>query len=156
MRSKIAILFCVCFVLMMTGTGCLVQKISDNSDVERLQGTWRLVYQQINGIKLPDERTSEMCHGRMVFSGDKIRYIVELPGFDLEFAYKLDQEQQPRAIDLQITNTPDKKDIRQRTFGIYLLENETLKICHSKSIRPTEFDARQGSHNSLIVLKRTN
>src|ERR1043165_7718379 len=127
---------------------------SNVTDEQKLQGTWQLVYQQSNGQKLPDEMAAEMFHGRMVFAGDKVRYTVELPGFDLQFSYKLNSEQQPKAIDLELVHTPDDRGIGVKMLGIYLLEGKTLKICYNKSARPTDFSAGEGSQNTLVVLKR--
>ena len=139
---------------MISGTSCTPEKNSAKLEMEKLQGTWQLLYQQMNGTKLPDEKAAEMFHGKMVFADDKIRYTVELQGFDFEFAYKLHSDQKPKAIDLQLTDTVDKKGIGLKTFGIYLLEDDTLKICHSNTNRPTDFNAGEGLHNTLIVLKR--
>ena len=108
----------------------------------------------MDGKKLPDEGAARMFHGKLVFVGDKFHYSVELPGFDFEFAYKLHPEQQPRAIDLQLTQTADKKGVGERTFGIYALDGNNLKICHNDTSRPTDFNAEEGSRNVLIVLKR--
>ena len=141
-------------IITLMGTGCIAKKGSANSDKQKLQGTWQLVYQQKDGKKLPDERAAKMFHGRVVFVGDKLHYSVELPGFDFEFAYKLHPERQPKAIDLQFTHTGDRKDVGERAFGIYSLEGDNLKICHSDVTRPTDFNAEQGSSNVLIVLKR--
>jgi uncharacterized protein (TIGR03067 family) len=145
--------FILCISILL-GTGCTPEKNSANLEMEKLQGTWQLVYQQMNGTKIPDENASAMLNGKMVFAGDKIRYTVEVQFFDFEFAYRLHPDQKPKAIDLQLTDTGDKKDIGLKTFGIYLLENDTLKICHSPTNRPTNFSAGEGSHNVLIVLKR--
>jgi uncharacterized protein (TIGR03067 family) len=134
--------------------GCAPQRQAAPSDLEKLQGTWRLVYQEMNGKKLPDENAAEMFHGKLVFAGDKIHYTVELQGFDFEFSYALRPDQNPKAIDLQLTNTVDKRGVGMKTFGIYLLQDDSLKICHSKTNRPTDFNAGEGSHNTLIVLKR--
>ena len=155
-RSRSAIdhiAFVLCIGTMLA-IGCAPQKHSVTSEIERLQGTWQLVYQQMNGKKLPDEETAKMFHGQMVFAGDKIHYSVELPGFDFAFAYKLRPEVTPKTIDLELIDTVDKQGIGQKTFGIYSLERDTLKICHSKGVRPKDFDAGDGSHNMLIVLKR--
>jgi uncharacterized protein (TIGR03067 family) len=144
----------LCLGLVLSTTGCGTKKTSADLDTERLQGAWDLVYQQISGKKVPDENGAALFHGRMVFIGNKIHYTVELPGFDFEFAYNLQPNQQPKAIDLEITNTPDKKGIKQKFLGIYLLEHDSLKICYNKTERPTGFNAEEGSHNVLIVLKR--
>ena len=151
LHGWLASILCISILLV---TGCTPEKNAANLEMEKLQGTWQLLYQQMNGTKLPDEKDAEMFHGKMVFTGDKIRYTVELPGFDFEFAYKLDPDQKPKAIDLQLTDTVDKKGIGLKSFGIYLLEDDTLKICHGNTNRPTDFKAGEGLPNTLIVLKR--
>jgi uncharacterized protein (TIGR03067 family) len=127
---------------------------SSQSGTEQLQGTWKLVYQKMDGKKLPDEQDAEMFHGRMVFAGDKIHYSVELPGFDFRFSYRLHRDEHPKGIDLTVMETSDGSGVGQTMLGIYRLEGGTLEICHSKTNRPTDFTAGQGSHNVLIVLKR--
>jgi uncharacterized protein (TIGR03067 family) len=127
---------------------------SHQSDTEQLQGRWKLVYQEMDGKKLPDEQQAEMFHGTMDFAGDKIHYRVELPGFDFRFSYKLHPDQHPKGIDLTLTETPDGKGEGQTMLGIYRLKEGTLEICHSKTNRPTDFSAGKGLHQVLIVLKR--
>lgn len=155
-QSRLAIdrLAFVLSIGVMLALGCTPEMNAPKLEMEELQGTWHLVYQLMNGTKLPDERAAAMLHGKMVFAGDKIRYTVELPGFDSAFAYKLHPSQQPKAIDLELTDVSDKQGIGKRTVGIYSLEDGTLKICHSETNRPTSFDAGKGSHNVLIVLER--
>ena len=143
-----------CLALSLLAMGCAAQKNLANLENEKLQGTWNLVYQQMNGKKLPDEQAAKMLHGTMVFARHTIRYTVELQGFDFEFAYTLLPNQQPKAIDLELTDAPDKQGIGLRTFGIYQLEGDDLRICHSKTDRPEKFEAPEGSHNTLIVLTR--
>lgn len=155
-RSAIQVILCLCSILAVSGTGCGVEKNAASMDADKLQGTWQLVYQQMNGTKLPDEKQAEMFHGKMTFAGDKIRYTVELPGFDFEFRYVLHPDHQPKEIDLELTESPDKKSLGSKFYGIYVLENSTLRICHNKLKRPTGFSAEEGSHNVLVVLKRDN
>src|SRR3982751_4291079 len=47
-------------IITLMGTGCIAKKGSANSDKQKLQGTWQLVYQQKDGKKLPDERAAKM------------------------------------------------------------------------------------------------
>ncbi|MCX6896766.1 MAG: TIGR03067 domain-containing protein [Verrucomicrobia bacterium] len=141
-------------ISILLGAGCTAEKSSAKLETKKLQGTWQLIYQEGNGKKLPDEKTAEMLHGKMVFAGDKIHYSVELQGFDFEFAYKLHSDHELKEIDLQLTKTVDKQGIGMKTFGVYRLEDDTLKICYSKTNRPADFNAGEGSHNTLIVLKR--
>ena len=129
-------------------------KDSAEWEIKKLQGTWLLSYQQMNGTKLPDEVQAEKFHGKMVFIGHKINYSVELPGFAFTFVYKIHPDQQPDAIDLELTDTVHEQGVGQKFFGIYLLEGDALKICYNKNQRPTHFAAGAGSQNSLIVLKR--
>jgi len=132
--------------------------VSDSlrSHADQLQGKWKLVYQEMDGKKLPDEKEAEMFHGTMDFVGDKIHYSVELPGFDFRFFYQLHPDQQPKAIDLTLTETLDGKGEGQTMLGIYRLKEGTLEICHSKSNRPSDFTAGKGSHQVLIVLRRAS
>ena len=127
---------------------------SSQTAVEQLQGTWKLVYQKMDAKKLPNEQQAEMFHGKMVIHGDKIHYSVELQGFDFRFSYKLHPDQHPKGIDLRLTKTPDGRGVGQTLLGIYHLQEGTLEICHSKTNRPTDFSAGEGSHNVLILLKR--
>ena len=127
---------------------------SRRPDLDQLQGKWQLVYQEMDGKKLPDERQSEMFHGMMDISADKIYYQVDLQGFDFEFSYRLHPDQHPKGIDLTLTKTPDGKGEGQTMLGIYRLKEGTLEICHSKTNRPSDFIAGKGSHQVLIVLKR--
>ena len=156
MKAELQITLWLCLSLGLAATGCRAEKNSASSDTDKLQGTWELVYQQINGKKLPDEKAAEMFHGKAVFAGDKFRYTVELPGFDFEFAYKLNPEHQPKEIDLRLTDSADKQGIGQEFFGIYRLHDDKLEICYSKTKRPVDFNAGEGSRNQLIVLKARN
>jgi uncharacterized protein (TIGR03067 family) len=129
---------------------------SSRSDMEQLQGKWKLVYQKMDGKKLPDEQQAQMFHGTMIVAGDKIHYSVELQFFDFEFSYRLHPDQHPKGIDLTLTKTPDGKGVGQTMLGIYRLDEGTLEICHSRTNRPTDFTAGEGSHHVLIVLKRAD
>src|SRR5437899_3160314 len=151
MRMKAQSTFWLCLSLALAATGCWVEKNTTRSDTHRLQGTWDLVYQQMNGKKLPDEKMAETFHGKMIFTGDKIHYTVELQGFDFQFDYKLNPNQRPKQIDLRLADTLDKRGIGQKLFGIYSLHEDKLEICYSKGKRPENLGAGEGSNNQLIV-----
>ena len=159
LRSRIEILLrgsvaSVLGISVLFGLGCAPETNSAKVEMAKLQGTWQLVYQEMDGTKLPDEEAAKLLHGKMVFSDDKIRYTVEIQFFDFGLAYKLDPERQPKTIDLELTETGDRKGIGQKMLGIYRLEGDKLKICHNETNRPVDFQAEKGSHNVLIVLNR--
>src|SRR5260221_9983455 len=104
MKAGTQIMLWLCLSWGWAATGWGAEKNSASSDTDKLQGTWELIYQQINGKKLPDEKTAKRFHGKAVFVGGKFRYTVELPGFDFEFAYKLNPDHQPKEIDLRLTD----------------------------------------------------
>lgn len=147
MKFKTQLILCQCLVWIVVGTGCNTERAT--SDMEKLQGTWQLVYQELHGQKLPDEKAAEMFHGKGVFVADKFHYTAEIPGFDFKFAYTLNSTQQPKAIDLR------SPDTAEQLFGIYRFKHDKLEICYSAAKRPTEFNAGTESHNVLIVLKKT-
>ncbi len=130
---------------------CAVGKDLQSSD---LQGTWRLLYQESGGKKLPDEKAAEMFDGKMVFKGSEVRYTVQLPGFDFKFSYALNAAQRPTGIDLKLLAAPDGKDTGKTMMGICRLDGDTLEICYNAAKRPSEFVAAEGSDNVLIVLKK--
>ena len=154
LSSAIQTIFFGYLAFALSQTACAPEKDSYKTEMAKLQGTWRLVYQQSNGKKLPDEKTAEMFHGKMTFAGDRIRYTVDLPGFDFEITYMLHPDQQPKAIDLEVKGTSDKEGIGQKFSGIYIIEGDSLTICYSTTARPQGFSAGEGSPNTLIALKR--
>ena len=147
-------LFLAITLVLATLTGCAPVSDTLRSDLERLQGEWQLVYQEMNGKKLPDEEQAEMFHGRMVFVGDKIHYSAELPGFSFRFSYVLHPDQHPKKIDLMLAETSDGEGVGETILGIYRLREDRLEICHGNTTRPTDFTAEEGLHQVLVVLKR--
>ena len=150
LKTQFRLMLCLSLALV----GCRDDEDVANSETNRLRGTWNLVYQQINGKKLPDEKMAEAFHGKMVFVGDEIHYTVELQGFDFQFDYTLNPGQNPKAMDLRLTAATDQRGIGQELFGIYRLNQDSLEICYSRNKRPMDFFAGEGSNNTLIVLKR--
>jgi uncharacterized protein (TIGR03067 family) len=141
-------------IALPVSSDCAPATSASRSDAEVLQGKWLLVYQEMDGKKLPDEKQAQMFHGMMEFTGDTIHYSVELPGFDFRIRYKLHPDWRPKGIDLTLTKTPDGKDEGKTTLGIYRLKEGTLEICHSETNRPTHFSAGKGMQQVLVALKR--
>jgi|SRR5579884_877257 len=66
---------------------------------------------------------------------------------------KLDPSKKPHAIDIMVEEGAASG---QTQLGIYEVKDDMLKVCFAQpdKPRPTEFSAKEGSGNTLIVLKR--
>jgi uncharacterized protein (TIGR03067 family) len=127
----------------------LVYQRSSTSDRARLQGTWTVATHEIEGDK--SDR-----HGykgsKVLFAGD--RMTIEKPGKPKQDStIRLDPAANPKAIDL--TPLGEKKK-GPALAGIYLLEDDTLKLCLPTvpgRKRPTDFASTPG-HWQVLVLQR--
>jgi len=149
MRTRYLLLFGLVFLTACNSTSSL-----DQGDLKKLQGNWRLVYQQIDGNKIPDEQAARMFKGRMTFKRDKVVYAADLPGFYFEDSYSIDPAKRPHTIDLKIERARDREDLGSSYLGIYILRGDDLLICWNEQGRPDEFSAAAGTGNTLVVLKR--
>jgi uncharacterized protein (TIGR03067 family) len=114
-------------------------------DLKALQGNWTVVSIEVSGTRVPEDKIG----GRnAAFKGDQ--YSIH----DFRLAVKIDPTKQPKTIDL------DGKDGNGKPLsmlGIYDLDGDTLKICFAKpgtKERPTKFETRAKTGESLIVYKR--
>lgn len=118
-------------------------------DLDKLQGTWKLVSYETGGNKAGEE---DLAGSKMVIKGNKYAYTSA--DQDEEGTMKLDPGAKPAAVDLKIESGNDKgKD----QVGIYKLEGDTLTFCFAhpgEKERPKEFSGREGSSNLVFVLKR--
>lgn len=66
---------------------------------------------------------------------------------------KLDPTKKPHAMDIMVEEGANSGETQ---LGIYEVKDGILKICFAKpdKPRPTEFSAKEGSGNTLVVLKR--
>jgi uncharacterized protein (TIGR03067 family) len=115
-------------------------------DKEKLQGTWAGVSGVENGKAMPAE---DIKNVRLVFVGDKLKVTVKGKDFELAGTYTLDPTKKPKAVDVDFG---DKK----KGTGIYELDGDTLKIAHGDfgDPRPKDFVSKEGSHVTVMVLKR--
>lgn len=114
------------------------------TDLDKLQGTWQLVEAVANGKKLSEEATKHftICfsHNKMV-SKNKDRITVDT-------TFTLQPEQNPKAIDIRIDGDTGR--------GLYELAGDSLKLIHGEAgkSRPGQFESKEGSQLTLMVLKR--
>jgi uncharacterized protein (TIGR03067 family) len=115
-------------------------------DLDLLQGTWRIESSIWNGVAAPEiARTVTV-----LFEGDKF-IVVDRDGYRQTETIHLMPDQNPKSID-------STSETRGRPLpGIYSLEGDVFKWCSAggnNTIRPTSFDSRPGSKQSLMVLRR--
>ena len=122
--------------------------VADDAKKE-LDGTW--VVESIS--RDPKEKGRREGKGfRLIVSGESV--VVEAAEKDTtlgKLAIRLDGAKKPKTLEI----TPEAE--RVAVLAIYELEGDTLKVCWGpleKKEGPTEFTAKPGSRQSLIILKR--
>ena len=116
------------------------------SELDRLQGSWRIESSLWNGVADPEVMKSVT----IIIQGDNFIW-VDRDGKRRTDTIRLLPEQNPRAIDYW------SKGENQASFGIYSLEGDTFTWCSAggtNKIRPTSFASERGSRQSLMVLRR--
>ena len=117
-----------------------------SADAELLQGSWRAVKVEVNGVEIP----FFVVGSQAVFAGNKLTTNF-IEGSD--FTFQLKSQVNPKGIDLQKTKEP-----RESLVGIYRLKDGVLTLCIRKGgeERPTEFQNYwgAGTHTALFVLER--
>lgn len=114
-------------------------------DAELIQGTWRVV-------SLHDEGQEQLEKRKLTLTFEKGKIVGRVDGQVEGEAkdYKLDPSKSPKWIDVM--------DQQETYRGIYELDGDTLRICHSAANsekRPTKFVSERDSPNKhLAVLKR--
>jgi uncharacterized protein (TIGR03067 family) len=111
-------------------------------DRHRLQGTWRQVRYERDGIQEPldDEQGWEP---RVTFAGDTFVVTLADGSTPIKGTYRLDPTREPKAMDLTDTFGPDAG----KTFpAIYSLEEDRFTFCAAGAgqDRPTEFRTKPG------------
>ena len=105
-------------------------------EVDLLRGTW-----SVNVKAETDE-----VQGRFAIYGDE-SFEINIGGNLVNGARKVDLAKNPK----EITLSPDGS--KKPLLGIYKLEGDTLTLCFGEK-RPTDFNAKKGSTQTLWVLKR--
>jgi uncharacterized protein (TIGR03067 family) len=125
----------------------------DKGDVEKelkkFHGAWTFASVEAGGQKMPIEQFEGMT---VTFTGDT--YAVKKGDQVLQAGkQKLDPSKSPRAIDVTITEGPNKG---ATMLGIYEIDGDTLKVCFDEEgkKRPTQFKSPEGSQTFVNVHKR--
>jgi uncharacterized protein (TIGR03067 family) len=140
----------VFFAALFTGL-CFAADAKEDAvkkELEKLQGTWKVVKAIKEGRAKSDDELKEM---HAVITADKLTVKLTVKASeDLSETtpFTIDPSKQPTTIDLTI----GKRTLQ----GIYELDKDTLKICVSleEDKRPTEFTSTDKSRTSLLILQR--
>ena len=132
-------------------TNEVIKKDAARTDLERIQGTWKLTRLEINGVEFLFAPLQSREGTRATFAGDKLTTNF-MEGN--RHTFQLHSKSNPRAIDLHPLELADKT-----LLGIYRLDGDSLMLCfcqRGKQERPSAFENywRAGSHTVLAVLTR--
>jgi uncharacterized protein (TIGR03067 family) len=139
--------------LLLVGTalvgGAFGSRDATKDDAAKLQGIWEIVSVEIEGKAVPMD---DLKASRLIVEGK--RYSFKLGKIDLEFTFRLNASETPKAIDLIVAEGADKGSVYR---GIYTLEKDRYKICRTTNPgrdRPTAFATRPNSGTMMVVWRR--
>jgi uncharacterized protein (TIGR03067 family) len=120
------------------------------SDLDKLQGHWRMVESTRDGKKTPGEvkieRTIESNNYTVTVKSDEGEQV-------LSGTLKIDPAKNPKTIDATRTEGPDAG---QAMLGIYEIEGNRQKVCFAPpgKTRPTEFASKPGTGHVLTIWQK--
>jgi uncharacterized protein (TIGR03067 family) len=117
-----------------------------SSDLDRLQGAWRIESSWWNGAPEPEAARTVT----ILFQGNRCLTLDRDGKLYQEETIELLPDRHPRGIDRR------GKDSGPAAPGIYSLEGDTLTWCSAGvgRARPTSFSSEPGSRRILLVLRR--
>lgn len=145
------------FVIMLAGFAARLYAADEKpleGDLKELQGEWRMVSAESEGMSLPDELVKAI---RMTFKGDEMSMRMSGDGQDDHKAtIKLDAAKTPKTIELVPADGPESG---KTIMGIYELDGGKLKICAAsksgdETTRPKELKSAGETKTILFVLER--
>jgi uncharacterized protein (TIGR03067 family) len=144
MRRHAAVVFAVISVL----AGASVSGAADQVKKDP-KGTWKVSSLEVDGMTYGDQELKDAtltCDEAGMFSvRHKDKAIIEA-------IVTLDPKKKPNTIDATLTEGKDKG---KTALGIYEIKGDSYRVCLARpgDKRPTEFSAKAGSGQSLIVCK---
>ncbi len=120
-------------------------------DLEKLQGTWILVWAERDGKKLPEE---EVKKTRITFKNDTFVFPdASGIGTSQKGIIKIYPSKTPKWMDSKATDDTAKQ---KTSFGLYEITGDDYKVCFAPpgKDRPVEFTSKPGSDHILQVWKR--
>lgn len=137
--------------LIFTVAGLLIAantSQADQNDLQKLQGTWKLISAAQDGRPLPNDKAKQTT---IVFKGDSFLF----PGLaenatSTDGTIKVDATKKPKEMDATSTEG-------EVMLGIYELSGDDYKVCFAPAgkARPSQFGSKPGSGYILQVWART-
>lgn len=127
------------------------------TDLQRLQGEWKLQDGESNGQSIPSLlKKKGAVDFRVTFVGNRMK-MKGADGRDALYDFKLDPTQTQKTIDATPQNRAGDEENGPMVLGIYGVDGDNAVLClaNDPSIeRPTKFEAPKGSRFSFLLLKR--
>jgi len=126
--------------------GAKAKATGSNSDLAKLQGSWRVVAGESRGKPKPEDALKDL---KWVVKGNKITLKGD-EGKNFVLRFHIDATKKPKTINL--TN-PERKETVQ---GIYQLDKDRWKLCVGVpgEKRPASFVTREDLNVALFVLEK--
>src|SRR5262245_38661383 len=150
MRSSMMSAFGMAVVVLAVGALIAADAEDAKKELEKMQGTWQLVFGERDGKKFTEE---EIKKTKLIIKGDTFRIPDSDVGTAQEGTFKIDASKKPKEIDSMAGKGPDKG---KTSPGIYELDGDTHKVCFAPpgKDRPKEFSSKVGSGHILQTWKR--
>jgi uncharacterized protein (TIGR03067 family) len=118
------------------------------TDLDALQGTWRVVALELGGVTLPGATLAE---AKIVIAASKFTSLGM--GADYSGTIAVGGAADPKKLDLHFETGPQAGRVNR---GIYKLEGNRLTLCLAmiRTDAPTRFATTPGDGNALEVLTR--
>src|SRR5262249_49853447 len=138
---------CLGYSLFALGAGAELETKA-NPAIEKLQGTWRLVTLEVEGMPVGPEA---LKGSRIVVKGDTFTAIGM--GAIYGGVLKVDESHTPKTLDMVFTEGPEKGNT---SLAIYEVDGDHWKICLglTNKTRPERFVSAPGSGHALETLER--
>jgi uncharacterized protein (TIGR03067 family) len=148
----------VCFLLVTTGVVMAANRPGEDDastvDLGKLRGTWLTVSLVNNGKTLVDEKTPAKEGPTTKLAYDGNRWMIKVGDKTVAGGiFTIDATKTPKEIDIM-----DESGTRNEKtkLGIYEVDGDRYKYCLAPAgkPRPKEFTSKEGSGDSLGVMKR--
>jgi uncharacterized protein (TIGR03067 family) len=144
MKLCIAAALMVCLL-----AGADAPKTKTPTDVQKLQGTWKLVAGEMDGKAMTED---QLKTGKLVIRDNQ--YTITLPGKDTFTGTEiLNSTKSPKTINVTDDSGPNAG---KKLLGIYELKGDEFRVAFAPSdkSRPTEFTTKPGTGSWMHLWKR--